>query len=605
MSLLHQSLSALKASPVSAIPLSELQAHYRNIALGFNKKFSEFAVSICGCVSPSDRVKLKKSVWFQTTGLRLRAFETDSTRPGLKILAQMECPVQILPKSSSAARDECSPSKIILASKLLRSHFDLNESATCRGCSKRGRCPFARQVVANKSTKTSLGALAKTLYGMSQSCRLYLKDPEVYPFVLSAAEVEAAVALTEDLTKFLEPSAIERQLRNVPVADRNAVRAIVKHQLKKNQELESERQKRKKDGIAEWMDQAVIEEGPSTSKNDNSVSKFDIDSEDWVPEEKQEELMKSNLKFPDISSPKVSSNVTSIDSITDTPIPERFAKSFEKLVRRKPVKPRPTMSISQDPHQPTGGYEIGTPLTPKGGIEYIKPDFLKGKTVLDNVSLASKLWTGASPHITELKFLQRVPFEDRVHDTSPRVDPVLAKVLAKQPTETEETDIKPPVTSEEDRFGMWKQRRAVKVALIDKRIDVQGMRGNESVDLAGMDIASLPCGNVSLSKREIHMVGNTEALRAATGGTGAKGSELRFPKLPQWNPKPPVQQRTDPLSSKTDISKLMRPPPLSAQAEQLRSVKALRRVAQKRKADTKVQFTTPAEAAKVWKINHS
>lgn len=103
------------------------------------------------------------------------------------------------------------------------------------------------------------------------------------------------------------------------------------------------------------MDQAVIEEGPSTSKNDNSVSKFDIDSEDWVPEEKQEELMKSNLKFPDISSPKVSSNVTSIDSITDTPIPERFAKSFEKLVRRKPVKPRPTMSISQDPHQPTGG----------------------------------------------------------------------------------------------------------------------------------------------------------------------------------------------------------------------------------------------------------
>jgi hypothetical protein len=62
----------------------------------------------------------------------------------------------------------------------------------------------------------------------------------MYPFVLSASEMDAAISVTEDIENFLRPSSMERQLRNVPVADQATVRGIIKKQLKKKQEIENE-----------------------------------------------------------------------------------------------------------------------------------------------------------------------------------------------------------------------------------------------------------------------------------------------------------------------------------------------------------------------------
>ena len=450
-SLFQASLSALKNGGITNLPLAELRAHHRNMALGFSKVFSRFALEVCGCEEPGDRVKLRKSVWLQTAGLKLSQFKTGSSS-NLETVAKAECPVQILSKKSVASREETSPSKIILASKLLRSHLSISEATVCRGCSKRGRCPFARKVVTNKTRKTSLGALGKVLYGISQSCRLHLKDPELYPLVVSGEEMEAAVELVEQLTHHLEPSAMERQLKNVPVAEKKAVKAIVLRKLKNKQVRDRKKKLMRKSGMPAWMASELINIEPTAEKKREGKikkghDKFDLDSDEWVPEEKQEELLKPNLLFKEEvvtpnSKMKKKNHLVPLDNLADLPIPQRFPERTRKPVkvsRKKEGEVRQKIDINERQEgdvkdikiSPDRGYVVGNGMIAGGGIEYIKPQFLKGKTVLDNVKMARKVWEGNLDE--KLKFIKRVPFDA----SSPRgnnraIDPLLAKVLQKK-----------------------------------------------------------------------------------------------------------------------------------------------------------------------------
>ena len=414
------------------------EIHTKNVAAGFLSIFSKFAVETCGCEQPDDRVKLRKAVWHQTVGLHLKDFEKKfHNQSHLRTIAAMECPVQIPGKNLVGPRDESSPSKIILASKLLRAHTDVSEATTCRGCSKRGRCPFVRKIVPNNPTKTSLGAVCKVLFGMSQSCRLHLKDPERNPFVISAAEIEAGMKLTSQLSRFLEPSAMERQLRNVPLADRKAVKAIVTRQLKKNEALKQQRMEASKQGLPEELAERKLDE-PKT--REVKGPKFDVNSDDWIPEEKGDGFGETNIQFRGKIEAKPAtekSQFIQVDKITDLPIPERYPQG-RKLIKAKSDKTvkKPTYDVSRvdtksspDNHSVSGGYVVGNRPVSSPGIEYIKPQLMRGKRVTDNVKVAEKVWENPSPYISELKFLKRVPFQSDPPSSSLKSDPTLAKVL--------------------------------------------------------------------------------------------------------------------------------------------------------------------------------
>jgi len=541
----RQSLSVLRTTPVSAIPALELAVHYQNIAHGFSREFSKFSIEICGCTNPEDRVALKKSVWQQTVGMRLREFEKaySNQRENLEKIAKMECPVN---SRKNQTIDESSPSKIILASKLLRAHFNMVESTSCRGCSKRGRCPFSHKTVTNKSTKTSLGALTKVLFGISQSCRLYLKDPEMYPFVLSASEMDAAISVTEDIGKFIRPSSMERQLRNVPVADQAAVRGIIKKQLKKKQEIENEIKQKNK--MPDWLRKHVGD--PVGLEDADPVSptkpKFDIDSDDWVPEESGEVLSKSNLKLPPaVARKQIVGDLTRVDPLEDIPVVQRFTKPTTDTVdgRRKPLNFEALFSTKQrvksstgtltSPTSPIGGYSIN----PQDGIEYIKPQFLKGKTVLDNVGLAGKLW--GSNDLSELKFLHRVPYVESVTPTSTSTSrPVQTPMV-------EELHVSPkrrPVNTTDSLFSEWRKnpRGSRKIPLIDREFE-----NTIDIDVANVEIATLPKSASSLCNMHVG-VSNANALEFALSNTKNRitdtdefvktESNISFPKLPNWDP---------------------------------------------------------------------
>ena len=650
-SLLTASLAALRVTPVTGIPIAEVQSHYRNIAIGFNQVFSKFAVDVCGCDAPQDRVKLKKSVWFQTTGMRLARFESPTNRPLLQTLAEMECPVQILSKGSSASRDESSPSKIILASKLLRAHFGISEATACRGCSKRSRCPFVRKVVTNTNTKTSLGAVTKVLYGMSQSCRLHLKDPKTYPFVMSAKEVEAAIDITHALEKFLAPSAIDRQLKNVPIADRNAVKAIVTKQLRKNKALDEKRRSETKDGIPEWMGQAAAVDASATAKLHavkETKPKFDIDSAEWVPEEKEAELGKSNLKFASDSDPvrerPVAGTVASIDSISDLAILRRFPEATmsrqSKSTARKDKKERIDISKVSivTGTGVSGGYAVGSAEPTSTGVEYLKPEFLRGKTVLDNVSIAGKLWRNANSGLIDLKFLKRVPYVDTVPKpgAAQLSDPILAKVLSSK-------DAAPDVTREADVWKFEPKRSPTKIGLIDRRVDGRG----EQAEGGNVQVVSIPHTGSPLSDQSASVESNQRALSLATSANGpnrtltesathVETTFLEFPKLPNWDPsslrgaqdtgvraeyrnlmRPTDTSKTVPKKAKKVEAKKVAAQ-LDAKEEQDRSAIALQRVAEKRrrealasskakggrdqKRDIPLRPTSPVDAARLWRV---
>jgi hypothetical protein len=504
-------------------------------------------------------------------GLRLKQFEKTYGSEHIKEIAKMECPVQILTRNMSAARDESSPSKIIMASKLLRCHTSVSEATTCRGCSKKSRCPFVQRVVVNNPAKTSLGALSKVLFGMSQSCRLHLKNPEVYPFVIAVSELQAGLKLTAQMEKFLAPIARERQLQNVPIADRKAVKAIVTRQLKKNQEMQAERDKARKLGLpTELMNDPVAQEQVvKTTK----TPKFDINSSDWIPEESSDKLLENDSeKFPS-KNPNL--------SLLDSPFSERFPQGRKRLVKKQ----EPTKELidirngpSRSATQVAGGYVVGGPTSP--GVEYIKPSLMKGKTVMDNVSLATKLWEHSSPYITELKFLKRVPFQSEIPKKSleeSMVDPALAQIVMSKPKES-----KPPRTK--------KTLAKVKVGLRDKKVEYD--------DFKNLEVVTAPVSSGSIFETDGTISGNTKALEfARMSKSASKLSEteshvqvksgLRFPKLPQWDPstigRPVSKGTTEKVRIgngyaerlKTDFSKYMRP---------------------------KLEPTTPAEIAGIW--NH-
>ena len=414
-----------------------------------------------------------------------------------------------------------------MASKLLRAHLGISEATVCRGCSKRGRCPFARKIVPNNSMKTSLGAVSKILYGFSQSCRLYLKDPERYPLVISGEEMEAAVDLVEKLTQFLEPTALERQLKNVPVAERKAVKAIVERKLKTKQAREEKRIFVKKSGMPSWMASQFIPDTGEKQQPKKKEFKFDLNSEDWVPEEQREQLSKPNLVFSESPPSPSLVRTTSLDRLEDAPIPQRFpnikqakfARSDKKLHVLQEKINLEKVGIKKSQPDPARGYVVGT-AEPSGGVEYIKPQFLKGKTVLDNVSLASRVWESSSSEKI-LKNIKRVPFHESPAKNG-AVDPLLAKVLHKQHLGRErKAQNYEDTVSEETRFEEWKQRRTAEpVSVLEK-----------------------------------------DGFFVVSNNTG-----LQFPKLPVWDPAK--------LNPKTDkqYRSLMRP-----ESEQRRSAAALER----------------------------
>ena len=529
--------------------------------------FSKFAVETCGCEDSGDRVKLRKSVWHQTVGLRLRDFQNRFHQiDRLKAVASMECPVQILGKNMTGPRDESCPSKIIQASKLLRAHTNVSEETTCRGCSKRSRCPFARKSISNISTKTSLGALSKVLYGMSQSCRLYLKDPETHPFMISVEEIEAGIKLTDQLGRFMEPWAIDRQLRNVAEADRKALKAIVTRQIRKNQELKKKREEARKLGLPEELaDVPTTEQKPLDEMASQKGQKFDINSDDWIPEEKFDEFSssKSSLLKPDDTERIVpTKTMVEAERVTDTPIPERYPNGRKIGHKSQDMQKKKSMIDLSKVDQCKagivtggGGYVIGqSQPVHSDGIEYIKGDLLRGKTVLDNVSLASKLWEKSNPYITELKFLKRVPFKAAVTETT-TVDPTLARALsASQPLAS-----LTPVP-----------KRKVKVSLMDKQVDMRGVDLSQSHAISNIEIHTAPLSNTplyELQEQSDTTVGNEESPKAS--------GKLQFPKLPSWDPESvnKIQSRDGRTEKvrlgvngivterlRTDFSKLMRPP---------------------------------------------
>lgn len=597
------------------MPLTELHAHQRNLAMGYTQIFSKFAMDVCGCDDPGNRIKLRKAVWLQTTGQRLTAFHSQAgvhVKAHLQTLAEMECAVQLLSKSSSVSRDESSPSKIILASKLLRSHLDVNEATVCRGCSKRNRCPFVRKLVPNSKPKTSLGAVTKILYGVSQSCRLFLKDSDVYPFVLTAEQVEAAAALTDTLGVYLGPTAAERQLQNVSVADRRAVKAIVAHQIKKNKLLDAQREKARKAGVPlNWVPEAVDANAQKTAVKKGP--KFDINSDEWIAEDKEEKLSKSNLVFSDSSNPAVLKSTTNVDALSDIPIPRRPSQLRKEAGRTKKSMLREKAMIDLTPlngrskHEPEGGYMVGDkPVHPTGGVEYIRAEFLKGKTVLDNVSLASKLWDSASPGIVELKFLTRVPFQDKVPESPRRVtDASLAKVLSLKDGKEEQVQSPqtPNPSMESDRFEQWKARK-VKIGILDRRVDGGTNRRSFGDAMDDVEIVTLKANTKSLSATQTTLKSNQEAL-AAAGSLESHEGKLKFPKLPQWDPALLASQKTP---DGKGFAHLMRPvaaqtsklqPVIDGKSELARSAKGLRRAAKRRPAGAvdRVVATSPTDLA--------
>ena len=388
-SLLYSSLEALSRAPsTTVIPTLELANHHRNIAFGYMQIFFRFASEICGCADPQDRVKLRKAVFHQTVGLKLKEFNT-SDRDQLTILARMECPVSLV-------SDESSPSKVILASKVLRSHLSLNEATTCRGCSKRGKCSFVRKVVPTKVGKTSLGTVAKILFGISQICQKHLADPLKFPLVISSNEFEAAIDMTSALTEFLQPSATDRQLANLNKADEKAIRRIIKIQLEKK----------------------------SKQKNDPKISDATSTAQDEWIEEGSEQINLKFTKLPDGPNP-----TTVLDDFIDKPIIVRnvvlkknHPQHKTSPIKMSTIKALPSLKSSTTP---SGGYvtERKSSEAYSKGVEYIKPEFLRGKRVMDNVKLASKLFENK-----DMAFLKKIPFETVVNEPL-RNTLVLAKVL--------------------------------------------------------------------------------------------------------------------------------------------------------------------------------
>ena len=556
MSLFRTSLEVLKTSPVP----SDLALHQRNLAEGFNKIFSSFAVEICGCANPSDRVKLKKSVWQQTVGMRLSKFEKSVGNDKLTTVAKMECPVSIHSKSS----EESSPSKIILASKLLRSHVGVNESTTCRGCSKKGRCPFVHKTISNKNSKTSLGALTKVLFGLAQTCRLHLSDPEKYPFLMSAYEIESAADIVEKLEELLEPSALERQLRNVPVADRNAVKAIIKKQLKKKTEIGKEIKRQRKEGLPDWMRQRLgnpVTDVPAVETTKSSKApKFDIDSDDWVPEEKADEFSRPNLKFKEHVDKveRAPQTVTSLDSLVDIPLVKRFVK-FDQVFTKKNLRNEGkkitarTPGIAIDPASPTGGYRMSNE-EPIDGIEYIKPQMMKGRTVFDNVSVAGKLWGNTNSWISELKFLHRVPYIDTVPEERVRSDPLLAEAVEnKSRVSAKKNEVNLP-----DMFDAWKQRQGKpkRIAVIDRRFDYNEKSADNVEQWSSAEILTVSPNGVKISEMVIDER-RSMALKMALAEEPE--SRLRFPKFPDLELKHDRVASAPRSRGGVDITSLMKP----------------------------------------------
>ena len=520
MSLLRASLEALKSAP------TDPSGHQRNVALGFTQSFAQFASEICGCESAGDRVKLRKSVFHQTVGLKLVDFVCSNKKQPphllepLTVLGRMECPV-------SLAGDESSPSKLIMASKILRSHLELPEATTCRGCSKRGKCSFARKPLTSHKPKTSLGVLAKVLFGISQVCMQHLADPVKVPLVISPVELESALQVLVELTEHLRPAAAERQLSSLSVADRKAVKRILKNQLEKKIAKEHKR----KSQVPAWMGLELAAE----NKPALSVDSGDLSSESgWI----EEGTALPELKFQEIGAcKKIFAKKVSLDAVADIPVPSRFV-SFEKRESRKREGGSVGMKMSDILKSPPsndlpnliGGYTTGGYTTALSvGVEYIKPNFLRGKTVLDNVSVANKLWN-SSQDIIELKFLKRVPFVTEVPPADPvRADPHLARTLE---SKAKLTIPKPPGSR--------------RVRLLDKRVDFEGA----DVSLRNSEIeTAAPHGGL----RNVKIGSNAETLAFALAAEspGVSDSKLQFPKLPQWEvPKAP------PTSA---FSHLMRP----------------------------------------------
>jgi hypothetical protein len=283
---------------------------------------------------------------------------------------------------------------------------------------------------------------------------------------------------------------------------------------------------------------------------------------------------------------------------------------FEKLLRKRRKSTsddKPTFAVSTSTTEPSGGYSI----TPQDGIEYIKPQFLKGQTVLDNVSVAGKLW-GNNPWITELKFLTRVPFIETVPHTDQPVDKQLSEAMA--PAEGNVKQSPRRLSPEDSLFNAWRDYRQEKqkIGLIDKRLDE---RRTDIGDIGKIEIISLPISTTPLCSTKIS-VGNQEALSFAISNS-AMGqsitvtdeyvkttSNLSFPRLPQLEPS--RTSRREYRGTKTggvEIESLLRPKDAKNSNKPIRKVKS---VETKSTGTESVKIPTPrvttADIAGVWKL---
>lgn len=414
-----------------------LKAWERAEAFQYLQRFHRFA-EICGCDTPTNRADVRRAIIHATMEFDLKTFieKRNLNLTSLETISRMECPV-MRPDKTMQKVHESMPKQILFSCKRLRLYFNLAETLTCRGCTKRKRCKWFRAVV-DVEPAADVADVARVLFGLSQYCRYHLQNPEEYPPI--APDFSAPTDILENLEAFVQGNQ-DLLYPDIPRADDHTAR---QHMINSSKEKYAAFLKRREERILnlpDWMKESVtvINNNKNLSKRQRQELLAQADAkektDDWVAEGEE-------TKFKD-------SDLVEIDDVRSMPLPKRFeyldqrednekkkySMSFEQNVEKKKKE---EVEINLDNFQEDqekmnateGGYTIVDMLDPRNfesmpeaaldalnitrqglsGVHYYNTTGRVGApSSLFDKKVIQEMWSSSSNF--DPPFLKRIPFD--------------------------------------------------------------------------------------------------------------------------------------------------------------------------------------------------
>ena len=359
LQLIQKSALANSGKAAAAVTDQQLVNRQRHLAFSFLQKFTRFAADECGCPSPSNRAYVKRSVFYATATIKMDAFVNHSSLEveQLKLLSKMECPVTLPNKAMLTVKaNESAAGKILQAAKRLRRHFDLSESQTCRGCSKRSRCRWFKRLPSGQGSEVAAGGdVARVLFGLAQYCRIHLQDPDNYPLDGYSEETFASADhVLEALAEYMKSAARERQnLTDLPSTDLKTARQILMDIATKIKRRKDEHKTHNMFNMPPWMLRSL---SPTNEANLTPRQKWFLRQQnlaqsnpdpktpehlqwEWISEETLEEEKTTNIA-PDSSPGHMSlpdGEIVKLDNLDDIPVKRRFDTTLPVAQQRQVI----------------------------------------------------------------------------------------------------------------------------------------------------------------------------------------------------------------------------------------------------------------------------